>query len=76
MGLCWDCIGGIRKALLSAIADDARGDKPGKEGRSSTKLKGKAAAGAAARKTRPALTGFAAFRKKAHKLLFGWLDPR
>jgi hypothetical protein len=59
-------------------ADDQEGkSKPGgKEGRGSSKLAGKGAAAGSKKSTRPPVGRLAAFTKKAHKLFFGWLDPR
>jgi hypothetical protein len=47
-----------------------------KGARTSSKLAGKGAAAASKKSTTPPLGRMAAFSKKAHKLLFGWLDPR
>lgn len=64
---------------MCTAAEDDDDDKPvlGKAGagRSSTKLKSKTAAAAKTSK-RPSVGGFAAFRKRASKVLLGWLDPR
>jgi hypothetical protein len=63
---------------LHSIPDDDD-SKPAnaKEGHGSTKNKGKAAAAALGKKsTKAPVSRCAAFRKKAHKNLFGWLDPK
>lgn len=64
--------------MCTPLADDQEGKgKPGgKEGRGSSKLAGKGAAAASKKSTKPPVGRLAAFTKKAHKLLFGWLDPR
>lgn len=60
--------------MMQCFADTEDNDKPGTGGQGSSKRKGKA--GAAKPNAKPAVSPFAAARKRLTKMLFGWLDPR
>jgi hypothetical protein len=76
--LCWWGQGPGGGVFLSfhffaADGNDTPDGKP-KEGRTSGKAK--ASKITALKKASTPVSRFAAFRKKAHKKLFGWMDPK